>query len=353
MSNSSIINLNDSLPPLIGNDRTDLAALFAPEQQPSFRTEQVFKWLYGKGIRDPRDFSNMPKPFRTHLAENFSESAVEVEYRTSSDVSQVVKYLFRLVDGKKVEGVWIPDRDRGTLCVSSQVGCALGCEYCATGSMGFTRNLTSGEIIDQLLTVRYRENKLITHVVFMGMGEPLQNYDAVAKIVRILNDPAGCAIARRHITISTAGWIPGIERLIADHLPCRLAISLGSPDDEIRAKLMPVAQRFPLTDLFAAAKAWTSEMDDHVTIEYTLLAGVNDRPEDAKKLNKMLMGIPSKINILTYNPGPDARFERSSGAQTERFTTLLEEIFCGPVTRRISRGDEIGAACGQLVLLKK
>ncbi len=340
----------ESRPPLIGNDRNDLAILFVEKNQPAFRVEQVYNWLYAKGVRDPLEFTDMPKSFRQWLSHNFSSNALEVSFKTESKISKVVKHLFELSDGKQIEGVYIPEKERATLCVSSQVGCALGCTFCATGTMGLIRHLSAGEILDQLLTVRYREEHFVSHIVFMGMGEPLHNYEAVSKAVRILNDPAGCAIARRHLTVSTAGWVPGIHKMIEERLPCRLAISMGSPETEKRRELMPVTKKFPLEDLFAAAAEWAQAMNDQVTIEYTLLEGVNDSIQDVKLLVKLLQGIHAKVNVLTYNPGPDTPFQRPSLDKIERFTSELERKFTGPVTRRLSRGDEIGAACGQLVL---
>ncbi|MDK9700999.1 MAG: 23S rRNA (adenine(2503)-C(2))-methyltransferase RlmN [bacterium] len=342
-----------TLPTLIGMDRSGLAEFFSEQAQPTYRVEQVYKWLYSRGVRDPRLFSDMPKAFRQWLYENTAPSNLSIAYRTESQISGVIKYLFLLRDERTIEGVWIPDKERATLCVSSQVGCALGCTFCATGTMGLIRQLTTGEIIEQALTVRYSESRPLTHVVFMGMGEPMHNYDAVKRAVRILNDPAGVALAKRHITVSTAGWVPGIYQMIEDKLPCRLAISMGSPDDVRREAMMPVTKKYSLDELFVAMKAWADATGNRVTIEYTLLEGVNDSIADARLLIKRLHGIPAKINVLTYNPGPDAPFRRPSIEQIDRFTAELHERYPGAVTRRLSRGDEIGAACGQLVILEQ
>lgn len=336
---------------LLGLERNEIAqAISDYGDVPNYRSGQIYHWMYGKGLFNPLLYSNMPKTFREWLSINFDWNLVNPTLQKSSEISGVRKFLYELNDQRFIEGVWIPEKNRFTLCVSSQVGCALGCKFCATGSMGLIRNLHSGEILLQPLLMRYRYQLTVTHIVFMGMGEPLHNYTEVAKSVRILNDPAGLSIAKRHITVSTAGWVPGIYQMIADRLPCRLAISMGSPKEEIRTELMPVSKKFSLLELMKAAKEWSKAFDDYITIEYTLLENVNDSVDDVKLLVTLLKGIPSKINVLTFNPIASSHFQRPSFERVENFVHELEKRFSGPVTRRLSRGDDINAACGQLVI---
>lgn len=338
-------------PVLVGLTRNEIAEAISDfPQTPNFRSEQLYKWMYSRGVFDPDQFTNMPKIFRNWLKERFQWNLINPLLKKQSDISGVKKFVFELTDERMVEGVWIPEKERATVCVSSQVGCALGCTFCATGTMGLIRNLSAGEIVLQPLLIRHQLKMNVTHIVFMGMGEPLHNYREVSKSVRILNDPAGLAIGKRHITVSTAGWVPGIYQMIDDKLPCRLAISMGSANESKRMDLMPVTKKYPLEELMKAANAWARSFDDYVTIEYTLIEGENDSILDTKRLVSLLHGIPAKVNVLTYNPGSHPLMKRPQLERVEEFTIELSKRFPGPVTRRLSRGDEIGAACGQLVI---
>ncbi|MCX7835612.1 MAG: 23S rRNA (adenine(2503)-C(2))-methyltransferase RlmN [bacterium] len=338
-------------PFLFGLERQEIAAAISEYGDvPTYRKEQLYKWMYARGILNPLHYSDIPKPFREWLNQKFEWNIIELSLKKQSTISGVNKYLYRLHDQRMIEGVWIPEKNRSTLCVSSQVGCALGCKFCATGTMGLHRNLLAGEILSQAWYVRCIDQLIVTHIVFMGMGEPLHNYRETSKCVRILNDPTGFAIGRKHITVSTAGWVPKIYQMIEDRLPCRLAISMGSPKEDVRAELMPVTKRFSLKELMLAAKEWTVAFDDYVTIEYTLIEGVNDSLQDVQMLVSLLKGVPSKVNVLTYNPISNSKFQKTSLERTENFIKELEKKFSGPVTRRLSRGDEINAACGQLVV---
>ena len=331
---------------LIGYSREELRRLFQEWGEPAFRGDQVYKWLYNKGAVSFDEMSNLPKTLREQLAAHFRLGALTLVAReVSADGTE--KYLWELHDGHRMESVLIPEERRTTLCISSQVGCALACAFCATGKMGFLRHLTTGEIVEQVLAAQRLSNHTITNVVFMGMGEPFLNYNRVIQAARILGDPEGLAIANRRITISTSGIVPAIRRFARDKEPYGLAISLHSPFQHIRQQIMPIAETFDLRDLLDSAREYVSQWrHKRITFEYVLLKGVNDRPEDARELIRLLSPLRAKLNLIPYNDC-DLGFEAPDDARLNRF---LEPLMRAPftVTVRKNRGSDISAACGQL-----
>ena len=348
--------------------RTDLKALGRAELeeyarslgQPAFRGRQLFGWLYGKGATDFAQMSNLPAALREQLEAEASISGLEeVARQTATD--QTVKCLLRLDSGREVESVLIPDfHDDGrakrlTVCVSSQVGCAMGCHFCATGLMGFHQNLTAGEIVDQIRAMQAisqeRFGRGITNVVYMGMGEPPQNYAAVLKSAAILTDPDALGLSPKRITVSTVGLARRIRQLADDDAPFNLAISLHAPTDPQRSAIMPV-NRSEKTDLGAlkdAVQHYHAQTGKRVTYEYCMFAGINDSPSDAHHLAEVVRWAPSKVNLIMYNPVEGTRFTSTDEASLNRFIqTLVDEDV--RVTVRRSRGQDIDAACGQLAV---
>ena len=327
--------------------REALEAWAREEDLPAYRGAQIFEWIWRHGARDFREMTNLPRTLREELRSRFELGLLEpARVLRSADGS--IRVGWRLRDGLLAESVIIPEEDHVTLCISSQVGCALGCRFCATGRMGLKRNLTAGEIAAQALgAVRILGGrKELRNVVFMGMGEPLMNADAVVEAVRILSDPKGLDLSLRRITVSTSGWLPGLERL-KDAGPVGLAVSLHAPDDELRRRLMPVAKRYPLPALMEALRAYPLPPRRRITIEYVLLRGVNDRPEHARALLRLVRGLRCKFNLIPFNPFPGAEFSRPEERDVEAFQRILTEAgYTAPVRR--SRGEDIGAACGQL-----
>jgi 23S rRNA (adenine2503-C2)-methyltransferase len=332
----------------------ELDALLAQMGEPRYRARQVFHWLHGRMATRWEQMSDLPAGLRARLAERLDADAGEVVAdQRSTDGTR--KLLIRLRDGERIETVGIPARDgRLTVCVSTQAGCALACGFCATGEMGLTRNLTPGEIVAQVYrfaTPHARpEERGVTNVVYMGMGEPLHNYAATVASVRLLAEPVGMGMSERRITVSTSGLVPQIRRLAKERLDVRLAVSLHAPNDAVREAIMPIARRWPLRELLAAARDFAGATDRRVSFEYVMLAGVNDRPEHAAELARTLRGALPKpllhVNLIPYNPTA-AVFTGSSPAAIDRFAAVLHEQGVR-VTVRASRGRDIAAACGQL-----
>ncbi len=339
-------------------DRAELEAFAASLGQPAFRGRQLFKWLYGKGAADFASMTDLPQAFRERLDEVAVIAGLdEVQRQTATD--QTVKSLFRLPSGREVESVLIPDFDaegnpkRLTVCVSSQVGCAMGCHFCATGLMGFHQNLTAGEIFDQVRRMNEvaeeRFGRGITNVVYMGMGEPLQNYAAVLKSAALLSDPDGLGLSPKRITVSTVGLARRIRALADDGAPFNLAISLHAPTDPQRSAIMPV-NRSEKTDLGAlkdAVQHYHAETGKRVTYEYCMFAGTNDSEADARHLAAVARWAPSKVNLIMYNPVAGTDFHPTDEAQLDRFIGVLVDEGVRVTVRR-SRGQDIDAACGQL-----
>ena len=326
--------------------------------QPAYRAQQVSGWLYRSSAAGFEAMTNVPLALRRALSERYRFSAVEaVTERVSSD-GETRKALLRLPDGQLVESVLMryPQRsdgtgvERATVCVSTQVGCPVRCSFCATGLMGFARNLSSGEILEQALYfLRWsrREPPLVRNVVFMGMGEPLLNYDATMAAVERLVHPEGAQLGVHRLTVSTSGWLPGIERLTRDPLAVRLAVSLHAPNDALRDALVPLNRRFPVAELLAACRAYQRHTGRRVTFEYTLLAGVNDTPVIARELAALVGGLDAHVNLIPMNPVAELPYAPSSWEAVDAFHAVLRErgIIC---TVRREMGRDIQAACGQL-----
>lgn len=306
----------------------------------------IFSFIHGKGATSVSDISPLSKAFREKLIEDgYHISQLQIA-RKLTDPDGTVKYLFELEDGNRIETVVLFDDDRVTLCVSTQVGCAMGCVFCATGRLKFVRNLTAGEIVDQVNAV-YKENYKITNVVFMGMGEPLLNYENVLKAVRILNHPDGKGLGVRSLTISTSGVVPGIRRLGDEDVRPRLAISLNGASDSVRSKLMPINKKYPMAELFKAINVYQIKTRQRVTFEYVLIKGQNDSAAEAAAIAKRLGGVKCNVNLIEYNPHPGCKLRACGSMAINRFAGVLEAAGV-KVAIRQSKGQSIKAACGQL-----
>jgi len=334
-------NLLDLLP-------AELESLAESLGVPRYRGRQLAGWIYSRGVTDLGAMTDLPRDFRQALEERAEIAAPELERATpSQDGSE--KLVVRLADGARIQSVLMPDEDRLTLCLSSQVGCGFGCTFCFTGTMGLGRDLTVGEITGQVLVARARlhAGARITHVVYMGMGEPLANYAATVKSLRILTDPRGFGLSPRRITVSTVGLATGIEKLAKEDLRVNLAISLHATTNETRDRLMPVNRGFPIEALLAACKRFPLPMRQRMTFEYVLLDGINDSPQDAKRLIKLLNGLRAKVNLIPFNDWESSDFARPPMARILGFQAILLENGI-TATVRWSKGEDIGAACGQL-----
>lgn len=331
---------------VVGLTLEEMEQLMLSIGQPSYRGEQLFNWVYQKGISSFDEMTNFAKPLRQQLAALAEIGHVSIADQIRSVDGQTIKFLFRLKDGLHIESVWMVEGKRRTICLSSQVGCGLACRFCATGRMGFKRNLTAGEIVDQLLTIHRVTQQSATNVVIMGMGEPFLNYDEVIRACEIISHDKGIAIGRRKITISTAGIVPAIRRFADEGQRFKLAISLNAADDALRSQLMPINKKYPLAELIRAAKYYANKSRYRITFEYILLAGQNDQPQHAQKLAKLLGKLRCKINIIPYNP-TDGQFQSPTEETIERFIQPFLKMNVVVAVRR-SKGVDIGAACGQL-----
>jgi len=315
-----------------------------------FHAGQIFQWLYRRGVTDPAAMTDLSRQLRDTLAAAFRVSTPALLAREKS-VDGTEKFLLRLGDGKTIESVFIPDTPAMTFCISTQVGCAMACAFCLTGKMGLARNLTAGEIVGQ---VRLLANVLDLrdtsfNIVLMGMGEPLHNYDETMKALRILADRNGFGVAPRRITLSTVGLLPQLERLASEPVMPNLAISLHAPTDAQRGELVPINKRYGVADVIAACRRFPLKRRSRITFEYVLLAGVNDRPEDARRLAKLLAGVKSKVNLIPLNAAAGIPFDRPADAAVNRFGQILAQHGL-TVSVRKSRGRDIRAACGQLIV---
>jgi 23S rRNA (adenine2503-C2)-methyltransferase len=315
---------------------------------PRYRGRQIASWLYAKGATDIAAMSDLPLEFRATLGEQAEVQLPELERRTPSlDGSQ--KLVLKLADGARIQSVLMPDEDRLTLCVSTQVGCGFGCAFCFTGTMGLERNLTAGEIVGQVLAARQTlgAGARITHIVYMGMGEPLANYAATVTSLRILTDPKAFGFSPRRITVSTVGLVSGIERLAKENLKVNLAISLHATSNQIRNRIMPVNKGFAIQELLEACRGFPVAFRQRITFEYVLLDRVNDSAEDARRLVRLLKGIRAKVNLIPFNDWEGSGFQRPPLQRILAFQSLLLEEGIR-TTVRWSKGEDIGAACGQL-----
>ncbi|WP_430436289.1 23S rRNA (adenine(2503)-C(2))-methyltransferase RlmN [Oceanibaculum nanhaiense] len=341
-------------PNLVGMDRAEMAAAFAGMGLPAFRMKQVWNWVYHRGASDFEVMTNIAKELRGRLADTFRIARPEVVTEQKSS-DGTIKWLLRFADGNEVETVFIPEEDRGTLCVSSQVGCTLTCKFCHTGTQRWVRNLGAAEIVGQVMLARDKlgewpasmEGRNFTNIVMMGMGEPLYNYDNVAKALKIIMDGEGIALSRRKITLSTAGVVPAMAQC-GEELGVNLAVSLHAVTDEIRDQIVPLNRKYKLAELIQACRDYPGASNARrITFEYVMLKGVNDSDQDAHALVKLLEGIPAKMNLIPFNPWPGSPFECSSNTRIDRFSKILMAAgYASPV--RTTRGADIMAACGQL-----
>jgi len=327
---------------------TELAAYLENRKQPSFRVTQIFQWLYRKGATSFDEMSNLSAALRRDLKSNFSIHRPRVVKRAVSR-DGTMKYVMAFADGETVECVLIPEIKRLTLCISTQAGCGFGCAFCATARLGFKRNLTASEMVDQIVEVgkSLAGQRRITHVVLMGMGEPLANYTDTRRALELITDTTwGLGISPRRITVSSVGLVPQIERLMAD-TRVNLAISLHAANDDLRGELMPVNRKYPLQQLIACCRALPIPRRKRITFEYVLLRGRNDSLQDAQDLSALLEGLRCKVNVIPFNPHPGSEFERPAAAAVESFQQVLREHGI-QINVRKPRGDDIQAACGQL-----
>ena len=339
---------------LLGLPHAALVEYFTALGEKPFRAVQVMRWVYQRGVTDFAEMTDLSAALRERLGEIAEVRAPEIITEHHSD-DGTRKWLLRMDAGNAIETVYIPEDDRGTLCISSQVGCALDCAFCSTAQQGFNRNLTAAEILGQLFLAarelghkRAEDERAITNVVFMGMGEPLTNFDNVVSAIQVMLDDNAYGLSKRRVTLSTAGVVPALRRLatVAD---VALAVSLHAPNDALRDELVPINKKYPIAELLDACREYVAQQPHqmHVTWEYVMLDGINDSDEHAYQLGRLLHGIPSKINLIPFNPFPQTRFKRSPQARINRFRDLMMAQGYTAITRR-PRGEDIDAACGQL-----
>ncbi len=327
----------------------EIAAIIPPGKE-RYRGMQIFRWIHQQGTESFEEMTNLSKAFRAEISGNFIIGAVSFVQATDSADGETRKFLWRLSDRKTVESVIIRDEDRVTACISSQAGCRWGCNFCRTGSMGFIRNLTAGEIIDQIIKMKKNlaeSGAAITNIVFMGMGEPLDNFDAVVRAIRIFSMETALSIGQRKITVSTCGVAPGIVRLGETCKNVGLAISLSATDNDLRNRLMPVNRKYPLEVLLDAARQFYTSTGRRVTFEYILLQGINDSPKQARSLAKIAHRVPSKVNLIVFNEFPGTPYHCPDDATVEEFQRILFDNHVTALLRK-SKGQDILAACGQL-----
>ena len=339
--------------------RDVLVANGTPERQAKMRVGQIWQWIYQKGVRDFDAMTNLSKAYRATLAESFAVVLPEIVSRqVSADGTR--KYLLRIAGGHEVETVYIPEEGRGTLCISSQVGCTLTCSFCHTGTQKLVRNLTAAEIVGQIMVARddlgewpkpgrqaKDETRLLSNIVLMGMGEPLYNFEAVRDAMKIAMDGEGISLSRRRITLSTSGVVPEIARC-AEEIGCMLAVSFHATTDEVRDRLVPINRRWNIETLLDALRSYPRlSNSERITFEYVMLKGVNDSDDDARRLVRLIRGIPAKINLIPFNEWPGAPYERSDWERIEAFADIVHKAgYASPI--RTPRGEDIMAACGQL-----
>ena len=332
---------------LFGLERAELAAQLVP----SYRASQIFKSVYHRWIQTFEEMTDLPKTVRAELALSWQIEHPHIHRRFDS-TDGTRRYLVQLEDNEFAESVFIPEEHRNTICISSQIGCALACAFCMTGKLGLKRHLTAGEIVGQVVAAQRDnlpwEQRDAFNIVLMGMGEPLHNYDNVMKALRILHDPEGMNMSMNRITLSTAGMLPALERLAQEPVIPNLAISLTGATNEKRDVLMPINRRYPIEELLDAVRRFPLKHRQRVTFEYVLLKGVTDSLDDAKALVRLLKGIPAKVNLIPLNEAEELEYERPSDAAVERFQNVLVENNVSAFVRK-NRGNDISAACGQLM----
>jgi 23S rRNA (adenine2503-C2)-methyltransferase len=331
-------------------ERSELEAALESRGHKRFHARQIFRWIYKRGVTDLSAMTDLSRELRATLAEQFTITTPQVATRERS-TDGTEKFLLRLADGRQLESVFIPDTPAMTFCISTQVGCAMACAFCLTGKMGLVRNLTAGEIAGQVRALAAALDMLDKkfNIVLMGMGEPLHNYDETMRALRILNDEHGLAVSPRRVTLSTVGLLPALEKLAREPLMPNLAISLHAPNDRLREELVPLNKKYGVEEIIAACKRFPLSKRSRITFEYVLLAGVNDSPDDARQLAKLLAGVKSKVNLIPLNAAPGIPFERPSDQAIDQFARILADRGM-LVSVRKSRGRDIRAACGQLIV---
>ena len=344
---------------LLGLTKTEIKSLLNKINLPNFRASQIWNWIYRSGTIDFNEMTNISKELRFLLSKNFNIWRPKIS-STHQSQDGTIKWLLKLDDGNEVETVWIPDEERGTLCISSQVGCTLTCKFCHTGTQRLVRNLSSSEIVGQVMLAMDQlkdwpsasENRLLTSIVLMGMGEPLFNYENVKKALEIIMDHSGISLSRRRITLSTSGIVPEIKKC-GDDLGVNLAISLHATNDNLRNELVPINKKYDIKQLLDAVRSYARISNARrVTWEYVMLKGVNDTAEDAKNLVKLIKGIPSKINLIPFNEWPCSPYECSEEDSINNFAKIIMKAgYASPI--RTPRGRDVMAACGQLKSLSK
>ncbi|MBI3934731.1 MAG: 23S rRNA (adenine(2503)-C(2))-methyltransferase RlmN [Acidobacteria bacterium] len=336
---------------LTGLSRGEMEELLAARGEPSYRARQLYHALYQERRFDLATITSLPKTLRKQLAQHYEATLPEVK-KVFHSADGTARYLLRLADGKEIESVYMPEDSRKTLCLSTQAGCGVDCKFCLTGVMGFTRNLTTGEIVGQVLRL-CEENRWPAgeklNLVFMGMGEPLLNYDNVLAAVRLLADPDGIGLPTARMTLSTAGVVPGIKRLGTEAVRPKLAVSLNAPTDAVRDGIMPINRKWPIATLLQACRDFPLRPREKLTFEYVLLEGVNDSPEDARSVARLVKSLPCKINLIGLNPGPELPFRTPPDEKVLAFQQVLKKAGV-PAFIRKPRGRDIFAACGQLKL---
>lgn len=332
----------------------DLETWFVSIGEPAFRAKQLMHWVYHDGVTDFAQMTNLSKSLRAKLQDSAHFSVPEtLSHQRSADGTE--KWLVKLSTGNCVETVFIPEGDRGTLCISSQVGCILDCSFCATGKQGFNRNLTTAEIISQVWIAHHAlgggrsGERRLTNVVFMGMGEPLYNYKNVVKAINLLLDDSGFGLSKRRVTLSTSGVVPNLREL-ADECDVALAISLHAPNDALRDELVPINQRYPIQELLSACRYYLGKQNNRfkITWEYVMIDGVNDSIAQARELGRLIRRLPSKVNLIPFNPFPGSGYKTSSIETINQFRDILVKEFNITTVTRKTRGEDIDAACGQL-----
>jgi 23S rRNA (adenine2503-C2)-methyltransferase len=330
----------------------ELSQLLSQEGEKSFRAKQIFHWVYERKVCDWESMTDLNKALRAKLKEKFSIASIKEKNREFSKDEETIKFLWELADGKLVESVLICSDERRTVCVSSQVGCPARCAFCASGKEGLLRNLSAAEIFEQVYQIDlflHQKGQRVSHVVFMGMGEPFENYDNVIKTIFLLNDPLRLNISQRRITVSTVGVVEGIQRFMKEDLNVNLVLSLHAPNQHIRKKIIPYSRRYALEDILSAMVAFSKQSKRDITYEYTLIQGINDQPEHAQELAMLLQGQQCTVNLIPYNPVQGLHLKRPEKEAIEEFRRILtsHEIV---TTWRYTKGKDIAAACGQLAL---
>jgi 23S rRNA (adenine2503-C2)-methyltransferase len=329
---------------------TELEAALESKGHERYHARQLYRWIYRRGVTDFDRMTDLSRTLREQLPHEFTLETPKV-ISDERSVDGTRKFLLELVDARRVEAVFIPDTPSMTFCISTQVGCAMACDFCLTGKMGLVRNLTAGEIAAQVRVLATATN-LLDHpfnIVLMGMGEPLHNYDPTMKALRMLHAEQGLAVSPRRVTLSTVGIVPGLQRLAHEPLMPNLAISLHATTEEQRTKLIPPNRKYPLADILDTCRRFPLKKRSRITFEYVLLDSVNDTPEDARRLVRLLSGIKSKVNLIPLNPAPGIPYDRPSDARVDRFAQILADRHI-TVSVRKSRGRDIRAACGQLIV---